>query len=41
MEEKEGLDVDVEISGAFSNQVSPSPPHHLLRIMIIFMKMLT
>ena len=41
MEEKEGLDVDVEISGAFSNQLSPSPPHHPLQMMIISMKMLT
>ena len=41
MEEKEGLDVDVEISGAFSNQLSPFPPHHPLETMIIFMKMLT
>ena len=41
MEEKEGLDVDVEISGAFSNQLSPSPPHHHLRMMIMFMKMLS
>ena len=42
MEEKEGLDVDVEISGAFSNQLSTSPPHHhhLLQTMIISMKML-
>ena len=41
MEEKEGLDVDVEISGAFSNQLSPFPPHHPLQMMIMFMKMLT
>ena len=43
MEEKEGLDVDVEISGAFSNQLSTSPPHHHhpLQTMIISMKMLT
>ena len=41
MEEKEGLDVDVEISGAFSNQLSPSPPQYPLHTMIIFIKMLT
>ena len=41
MEEKEGLDVDVEISGAFSNQLSPLSPHYPLQTMIIFMKMLT
>ena len=41
MEEKEGLDVDVEISGAFGNQLSPFPPHHPLQMMIIFIKILT
>ena len=41
MEEKDGLNVDVEISGAFSNQLSPFPPHHPLQMMIMFMKMLT
>ena len=41
MEEKEGLDVDVEISGAFSNQLSPTPPHHPLQTMIMVMKMLS
>ena len=41
MEEKDGLNVDVEISGAFSNQLSPLPPHYPLQTMIIFIKMLT
>ena len=35
MEEKEGLDVDVEISGAFSNQLSPSPLQYPLQTMIM------